>query len=418
MQDGLCYRISRYAILATLLLPGACDKKAAEGTPSTSPTPSAPTPGAGSSNRATGAASSAEDKSNEQDEPAEPSRVVAQADASVGQELFDIGPAGPATAHASGVVLVSRDDNLHLARYSKAPNGKTTFSRVQKESDRFAPYGRGPALLDGFAYWISKGRLVRRRLEGTSELEVLAKDARDGTRVSAARTTKGPRAAAYIARSSPPGSIVARLWVEKFGSITLSPEAAAANSVSLVAVGSELVALSLEGRTSMTPVHGIEITFDAGKPKLGSDVVLWVGSSAQPLTEITAIAHGRQVWGFAAMERDITRFGLARLHVGNTLDMNTRVTWRQYQNGMDPAPVAATELCGNPSVVYARPSSSRPRSPQELELAVIGPKGLGSYLPLVNARAFSDVSAVALQGAALIAYVADHRTWALVRACQ
>jgi hypothetical protein len=170
----------------------------------------------------------------------------------------------------------------------------------------------------------------------------------------------------------------------------------------------------------MTPIHArrIEIAKD-GTPKLADDVVVWVGSSAQSLTEVAALSSSAgDVWAFSAIERDITRFGLARLRVGSPPSSNTEASWRDYPNGLDPAPFSAANVCGEPVIIYAQPSEARPHAPQELHLAKSGPEALGPSEVVARARGFWDVSIAPLEGGALITYVADRRTWALTVRCK
>jgi hypothetical protein len=337
-------------------------------------------------------------------------------------EIADVGPAAPAAAAPLGVVLITRSDEVLLARLTPpaspaaAKPGKTKIAPIDRNASEFAPFIRGPAVLDGYAYWISKTRLVRRRIE-RGPVEELARAARDGTRVSAANPG-GRAAAAYIGQAT--SDLVARLWIEGHGERELSPEGSAANSVALVTPApGELIAVALEGRTAMTPIHArrIEIAKD-GAPKLADDVVVWVGSSAQSLTEVTSVASSGDVWAFSAIERDITHFGLARLRVGSPPSSNAEASWRDYPNGLDPAPASAGNVCGEPVVIFAQPSEARPHAPQELHFATNLPQALGPSQVVARARRFSDVSIAALEGGGLITYVADRRTWALTVRCK
>jgi hypothetical protein len=200
----------------------------------------------------------------------------------------------------------------------------------------------------------------------------------------------------------------------------LTPEGAAANSVALVPSASDLIALSLEARTGMAPVHARRVRFGAdGAPKLEPDVVVWVGSSAGAFTELVGVASSSgDVSAFAPMSRDITHFGLVRIMVGATPRLEADVAWRTYPNGLDPAPLAAAVICGEPAVIYVRPSEARPRAPQELHLAVLGSDGLGPSEVIARARSFSDVSLAALDRGALVAWVADRRSWATTLRCR
>ncbi len=338
-------------------------------------------------------------------------------------ELSDVGPAGPATAGAQGVVMVTRDGAVAVAKldaaklaHAKQRPVATPIAPVEQGPAAFVALARGPALQGGYAYWIRAGKLLRHAVDGGDKPEVLASDARDGTRVASAPDGKPP-AVAYIAHGA--GGLRAHLWVQGSGTIDISPDAAGANSIALARTDSGLVAVSLAGRTAMSPVHARTITFDGNKPKLGKDVVVWVGGASQPLTELSAVAApDSDVWAFLPLERDITRFGLARIDVGTRPTMNATVTWRAFPNGLDPAPLATARVCGKAVVLYTRPAEATPGSPQELHLAALDGDKLGAPVLVARAGAFSNVSVAALVHGALVAYVADRRTWARTLRCQ
>jgi hypothetical protein len=146
--------------------------------------------------------------------------------------------------------------------------------------------------------------------------------------------------------------------------------------------------------------------------------VVWVGGSAQPLTELAAVAGERDVAVLVAMEQDATQFGLVRLAVDVPPRMSSRTQWQLYPNGLDPAPMGAAEVCGRRVAVFARPAEAQPRAPQELALSILGNDGIGPPAVLARARAFIDLSIAAVEGGALVAWVADHRTWALPLGCR
>lgn len=330
--------------------------------------------------------------------------------------LTDVAAAGPASAHTFGVVLVTKHDDVLLAR-TNAGKSHSAFATLDVAAEDLTPFGRGPALRAGYAYWISQGRLVRRRfLSPLGPLEVLADDARSGTRVSAAPEDTPVAAVAYIARSKS-GAMKARLWAEGAGNVELTPEGTAAGTVSLAVSSSGLFAVTLEGRTSMTPVHVRKIRFEQNRVLLAEDVVVWVGGSAQVATEVTALSTPDDLWAFVPIERDVTTFGLARIEIGATPTMNATVNWRVYPNGMDPAPVAAAQVCGAPALVYVRPATGEPHAPQELYLAKVGAAGLEPSRLVARGRVFSTVSLAAGDKNAIVAYVADHRVWGALVPC-
>jgi hypothetical protein len=364
----------------------------------------------------------------ERNEPAEAPDAGKHARPSSGawiiDDLSDVGPAGPAAATPEGVVLVTRDNELVEARWSPPAHppgrrpGPTVIAPVELPRERFAPFARGPAVLGDYAYWISKGRLVRRALQSGS-LESLTNDARDFTRVAAPPGGKdAPVAVAYIASRPSDGEMVARVWAEGYGVATLSPEGSAAISVALAREGDSLVALSIEGRMGMSPVHARSVTLSRGKARLGRDRVVWVAGSSDPQTEVHGLgSSGQRVWCLLPTERDTTRFGLARFAVDASSTEEVEVSWRDYPNGLQPAPVASAIVCERDVVVYARPSTAVPHAPQELHWAALDDHGLGPSTVVASARAFSDVSLAPVADGALLVYVADHRTWARTLRC-
>jgi hypothetical protein len=199
--------------------------------------------------------------------------------------------------------------------------------------------------------------------------------------------------------------------------VELTPEGAAAGTVSLAPTSSGLFAVTLEGRTSMTPVHARKIRFERNAVQLAEDVVVWVGGSAQGSTEVTALSTFDDLWAFVPIERDVTTFALARIEIGSTPTMNATVNWRVYPNGMDPAPVAAARVCDAPTLLYVRPATAEPHAPQELHLAKVGTAGLEPSRVLARGRIFSTVSLAAADKNAIVTYVADHRVWGALVPC-
>jgi hypothetical protein len=91
--------------------------------------------------------------------------------------------------------------------------------------------------------------------------------------------------------------------------------------------------------------------------------------------------------------------------------------WLLYDNGIQPAPFAVARVCGRSVVALARPSSPVPHAPQELVVLELDRSARGSPALIARSRAFFDISLVSLDGGALLAYVADHRTWARTIRC-
>jgi hypothetical protein len=331
--------------------------------------------------------------------------------------LNDLGPAAPAAAYAHGVVLVTRSDELALAPLEQPPSKSKkpapgALREVALGPQNFWPVARGPAVSATHVYWVSKGRVVRRALAG-GELEVLANDARDGTRVAVAGS---PDVVAYITQPVGKQDSLARVRLPDGRKLDLTPEGAAASSVSLALSGEDIIASYIDGRSGMTPVHARRLRIKPGA--LDPDVVVWVSGATQGLTEINSVGSDKGSWLMLPVERDASHFGLATLAVEREVKMDPPLRWRTYENGLDRAPVAATTLCGAPVAAYVRPIDARPEAHQELVLSQLTLDETASSEQLATARGFADVSLYPLPEGALLAYVADRHTWGRLIRCK
>jgi hypothetical protein len=343
--------------------------------------------------------------------------------------LVDVAPAGPISATERGVAMFDKENRLLLAPFDGQlePGSAPRETHVTPLPDGVGPFplARGPAVRRGLAYWVSRGRLLGQSLNsaGSGAALVLTEDARVGTRVAvpvgSPRRLQGlPQIAAYIARpKEPEGPPTARLWIEgQHVGFGLTDDLSSSHSVALVATPRGLSVVFLEARTGMSSVHARLITFSkAHEPSLGDDHIVWVGGPAQPTTELFALPGDEPtIRSYLTLERDVTHFGLVGLDIsleaGAAYPVNPE--WLLYDNGIQPAPFALAEVCGRSVVLLARPSSAQPHAPQELVLLELDAGARARAAVIARSRAFFDVSLVGLDGGALLAYVADHRTWA------
>jgi hypothetical protein len=406
------HRTARAVAVVALLGSAACEPKAKRETPPLGPSASAMAAArAGSAARPPLPPVSASAPPLPRAEP--PLRVIEElgdaglALVSVGAAA-EIGPAGPATATPDGVVLLTKDDRLLFAR---ATAGK--FSPVGEPAGALAALGRGPAVAGGRAYWVSRGRLVRAPLSGGA-YEVLAEGARDGSRV-AAQSHRNSTVAAYVTKPDAEGTARAKLWVEGGRSHDLTPDGAGASSVALAETHDGVLAVSIDGRSGMTPVHARRVRLSGRDATLAPDVVSWIAGPAQTFTEIFAGFDERGGWAFLPIERDATHFGLASIELGNDPAMDAPVEFLDYPNGLNLAPVAASTLCGRTFVALVRPKRADPGSPQELVLAEAGS---GARTTVADALGFASVSLSSAPSGGTIAYVADRKTFAHPLSCR
>lgn len=336
-------------------------------------------------------------------------------------ELADVAPAGPATAHELGILLVTKQDEVLLARrgaWAQSSRRATTpIAHLELPRGALAPYARGPAVVGEHAYWVSRGRLVRRRWDGTGELQILRPDARTGTRVAGGGSTT-PAVVAYVSAPNAEGIPQAKLWLEGVGSFDLTPEGSGSSSVALSQQGDGWLAVSLDGRSGMTPLHARRVLRKGNRVALGADVVAWVGASAQPTTEVFTARVGREAWALVPIERDVSHFGLAQVRLGAEPRMDAPASFVPFLNGINSSPVASAQLCSTTAVLYARPSAADPHAPQELVLTELSPDGLQPGRVVAHAKAFADASLTAVKGGGLLSYTADYRTWAAAVRCR
>lgn len=345
-------------------------------------------------------------------------------------EAVDLGPITPATATEFGVVVNTKDGEILVSRLGRrAPAPRPSRTPLRAFPPEAGPFGigRGPSSFEGYVYWISHGSLVRRALSPKGDigaLEVLARDAHDGTRVAVPivppgkKLAKIPATVAYVVR--PPkedAPLVAKLWTEGAASEVLTAEGNSTHSVSLVGTDDGVLAVSVQARMAITPVHARRVRFASGKPLIGDDVVVWVGGGIQSLTEMAVLPDGdHDLWGFLPHEKSIQEFGLARLDIGMSPDMDTETTWILYPNGIDPAPVSAGHLCGEPVIFHSAPATRDPDSPQELLVRTVGP-GEPSWQRVGSERVVYFTSFAETEGGALAVWVTDSATKAATLRC-
>jgi hypothetical protein len=410
--------LAHFFVVATLGLSFSCEKQS-KPPRKKAPVKVLPSSSTDSAARANIGALLKRDERREHDEPPESptSKKGHPKQPFILDELVDVAPAGPAAAAVEGVVLVTKTDTVQLAPLGGNSTSLrpvvTPVASIDADPKAYVPRARGPAVVRHAVYWVSGSRLLRQAIAGGT-IEVLATDARAYTQIAGPGEIEEslPAAVGYISvRPNNPSALVAKLWVEGSGSQELSPEGTTANTVALARRGNDWWALYLEARTGMSPLHARSFNFGPGGIKLGADSIVWVAGSAQPMTFVHGIGDAEHAWALLPIERDISRFGLARIPISGAAEAEPEVAWRDYPNGMDPAPVSTAVICGKPMVLYSRPSSAAPHAPQELHMAAVDAAGLGPSTLVGSSRGYSDVSVTALNNGALVVFVADHRTW-------
>jgi hypothetical protein len=241
--------------------------------------------------------------------------------------------------------------------------------------------------------------------------------ARLGTRVAAADLA-GHAVVAFIAEGA---TAIAQLWSDDGTTMRLSDEGQGATFVDLAprAGGGkdELLALTLDGHMGMSPVHARTVSW-AGKPVLGTDVVLWVGGNAESSSGLAIATGPGSSFALVPFAKDTTTFGMLALRMDATFKEGVPEVWSAYPNGLDPAPIAATHLAKARVVARVRPDGKDARAPRVLELGTLADDGAFAPLGLVPTRgAPTHVAVAGDKGALWLSWVDDAGAWLERRAC-
>jgi len=239
---------------------------------------------------------------------------------------------------------------------------------------------------------------------------------RPGTRVAAA--TVGTRTAiAFLVERPATGQgetvLHARVALDDAAPVRLSDDGGGATQLALVSLGDKAVALTLDARMAMTPVHARELSVGTGGAlTLGPDAVLAIGGPAERGVALAAGRAGADVFALVPLPSEITTFGMTTLKVPSPPRADVPVVLSRYPNGLDPAPLAATH--GGKHVYIARvvPESAAPHAARALELGRLAPSGQFLSYGLVARTSVTDVAIVEDNEHALwVGFGDGGRTW-------
>lgn len=194
---------------------------------------------------------------------------------------------------------------------------------------------------------------------------------------------------------------------------TLSEDGAGATFVTLAPRGEEVIAMYIDARRVLTPVHARVITANK-KLAFGPDAVIFVGGGSEGRAGgvIAQGATGSEL-ALVAMEKDMKEFGLAAIRIEEQPRDDAKVTWSIYPAAMERAPVAATQGAVPVRVLRVRPASAEANAKKVLELGELD--AAGAYrpsCPVAEGAMFGDLAiAIDRQGALWMAYTDADGTW-------
>ena len=273
----------------------------------------------------------------------------------------------------------------------------------------------GCASAGGFLFCMSaSGALHRTTLAG--ENEVLIGQGRSGASIAASTIGPGHTVVAFLGDRKTTEGVVTMAFaaLDTSAPVQLSEEGSGATFVALAPRADQAVAMYIDARRALTPLHARVLTAKAGKLELDRDAVLFVGEGTEGRTTgAMVVGPSGAAYGLLPLFKDTTTFGLASIRIDERPRDDAEVTWSAYPGGLDNAPVAATSGVSPMRVLRVRPASGEVGAKKVLELGEITDNGAWSPLCSVAERAgFNDVSLLADRfGTLWIVYTDGDGTW-------
>lgn len=331
---------------------------------------------------------------------------------------------GAAALHASkdGIDVVFNEDGTprlaHVASGPVDPNAKPVATRAAPTTNATSP----PCTFAGsFVYCVAKGGdVVRSPIAGGPGKTVGA--ARAGTRVDATTIAGDHTVVAYLASRKTTEGWTSEAWaaVDDQPAERISEPGSGATSVDLAPRGATVVTMMLDARAALTPVHARVLSY-ASKLEVGADAVIFVGGPPERHTASSVATPNGAGPAFALIPiaKDVSEFGMAAVRVDDPPQVDAPVVWSPYPNGLDPAPLAATQGHSPMRVARVRPLAPEPSSPKVLEIGRLEPTGAFVAQGIVPTSGTPTDLAVEIdaQGALWIAYSDGDGAWLERRQC-
>lgn len=323
------------------------------------------------------------------------------------------GPTAPKKALAAKVAGDKAKDHVPTDA-SAMVLGDTPPERVPLGS--VAQAATAPGCVVGGAYLFcadNHGAIHRLTLEGSPEV-VVAKS-RPGTPIAAATIAGSHVVYTFLGdRKTTEGfTTIAFVGYDDATPATLSEDGSGATFATLAPRGDDVVAMYIDARRALTPVHARVLKAGA-RLTLGPDAVVFVGDGADARVA-GALAHDLSGGAFALVpnSKGIRDYGLAAIRIHEQPRDDAEVVWSMYPAGLDGPVVAATHGVSPVYVLRSRPTGATPGGKQALELGEID--GAGRWKPLCvvgESAGYRDPAIVVdREGAVWISYTDAEGTW-------
>ena len=276
-------------------------------------------------------------------------------------------------------------------------------------------------VLGGSSFCMDPFGMIHRRPMASEGGDVVVAHGRPGTPFAAELLDQSHTVVAYLADQRTTEGMVSVAYASVNGGppVRLSDEGSGTTHVALARRGPSIVALLLDGRVAMTPVHARSLTMVDERLQVGEDVVVFVGGGAEASTRgaLATTASG-SMYALLPIAGE-AGFGLAGIRLGDPPQIDEPTSWSAYPNGLDPAPVVATRGVTPIRVARVRPLEARPDAPRGLELGRLDDEG--AFVPYGLVASKGRVSGVSITvdhaGFLWVLFTDGAGTWLEKRAC-
>jgi hypothetical protein len=334
------------------------------------------------------------------------------------------GPAALRAEHDS-VDVVFNDDGaprvLHVAGGPIDPKAKAKAKAMPATGDVSPSTSLPCAFGGGFVFCPSKaGDVLRTPRAGGDKKSVGAQ--RVGYRIDATTLAGSHAMVTYLASRKTTEGWVAEAWavVDDLPPMRVSEDGAGATSIDIAPRGDSVVILMLDARRASTQLHA-RVARWTGKLELGADAVLFIGGPGERESAATIATPGSSgtAWGLVPIEQSVSTFGMAAAKIADPPEIDAPVVWSTYPNGLDPAPIIATQGKSPMRVARVRPAAAEATSERVLEVGRVGDDGAFTSDGIVSTHGAAKDLAVDVDelGTVWIAYTDTAGTWLERRQC-
>lgn len=291
---------------------------------------------------------------------------------------------GPAALSVAGAELrvVTNDSGkprIHAVPIAAPPPATAVITPPPRPTAFEAMRSPACELAGKWAFCQGPGGLVQRTTLGATDTLPVAKG-RPGTRFSAAALGEAHAVVATLdsRRTTEGETMQAFVTLDDREPVRLSEDGAGATTVHLVRRGIGVLAVYIDARAAMLPLHARAMSLQGENLALANDTVVFIGGPPERGIDFAVAPAGRAVFALLPMPRETATFGMAAVPIDDPPKTDVEAVWSMYPNGLDPAPIASATraLDGGPIwVARVRPKDAPPASPRVLELGRLSTTG-------------------------------------------